>query len=161
MKDRKTRWVIVAAFMLTLLGGVAAGMLASRFFKVPAPAAASVGAVPLSEELNLSTAQTEQIRPIWEGMRSEVNDCYRQAQAIDQQRQQALLQLLTPEQKERYSHIDQTYADRYTALTARRQALFDQAIVRTKALLNDGQKHEYEKILSRRLKHPAMDGLTL
>lgn len=157
METSKTRAIFVAAFALALLGGVAAGVLVARYLARPAEPTPTANA-SLSEELQLTPAQQDQMRQIWQGMRNTANDCYEQAQSIERARQDAYMKLLTEEQKKQYEKIHQDYQDRFTALTARRQDAFAQAVAQTKKLLNETQRHRYEAILSRRLGQGPLQG---
>jgi uncharacterized membrane protein len=147
MSSGKTKLLVLVAFALALVGGGAAGMLAARYVARPTPVADS-GNVPLSDELQLSPSQRDQIRVIWLGMQDTADNCYREAQRLDRQEHDAIISLLIDEQKKQYEKIHQDYQDRYTANTARRQAAFDQAVDGTKKLLDDSQRRRYEQILA-------------
>jgi hypothetical protein len=151
MGTRRTKFVILAVFTLAILGGGTAGILAGRYV---APASTSVsGTLPLSEALQLSPDQRDQIRVIWEAMRDEADDCYRQAEWLNQERENDLMKILTDEQKLAYQKIHHDYVDRYTALDAKRQLAFNHAVEHTKLLLSPSQRQRYETILAGRLGH--------
>jgi hypothetical protein len=156
MKGAKTRFFVVLVFALVLLGGGAAGMLAARYAsKEPAPLKAEN--TSLSEELQLSLAQQNGMRTIWQAMRDRATDYYAQAQAIERERQDAYMQILTEDQKKQYEKIQRDYQDKFTKLTATRQGAFDEAVKATKNLLNEDQRRRYDTILSKRLGQTQSD----
>ena len=158
MKTTKTRLFFVLVFGLALLGGGAAGMLAARYpmkqAQQPAPGGAS-----LTQELQLTGPQQDQMRQIWQVMRETATDCYSQAQTIERERQDAYIRLLTDDQKKQYEKIQQDYQDNFTKLQAKRETAFAQAVEATKRLLNDEQRRRYDVILSQRLGKSQSEGI--
>ena len=150
MRTTKIKLVVLAVCCLSLLGGAAAGMLATRFSRTPHGRVTSAH-LPLAEQLQLTPDQRVQIQQIWEAVRQEGDESYRQAQALDQHRQDELIKLLTKEQLEQYQKIYSDYQDRYTRVTAKREAAFQQAIDKTKQLLTESQREKYEALLSTRI----------
>jgi uncharacterized membrane protein len=157
MRTTKIKLVVLAVCCLSLLGGAAAGMLATRFSRT-AHGRVTNAHLPLAEQLQLTPDQRVQIQQIWEAVRQQGDESYRQAQALDQHRQDELIKLLTKEQLEQYQKIYSDYQDRYTRVTAQREAAFQQAIDRTKELLTETQREKYDAILSSRKGSKANDG---
>lgn len=150
MTGGSTKFAIAGVFLLALIGGGAAGLLAARYLAGPVQTVPASN-LPLSEALQLSPTQRDQIRDIWLKMQGTSDDCYRQAKSLDQQEHDAIINLLNRDQKEQYEKIHQDYQDKYTANTAKRQAAFDQAVENTKKLLTDSQRRRYEQILTDRM----------
>src|SRR5438270_3951078 len=126
-------WIILTAlFVLTLSSGVVAGMFVSRRPVTPsvAPGAGTRAAprTPLAAELDLSPAQSEQMRAVWEGVRDRVDDCFLRAQAAQRQRDAAIVALLTDEQKAKLAASQQEYDNAIAALKAERDAVFQDAV---------------------------------
>ena len=146
----KTKLILTLVFVLTLSSGLVAGMLVSR---VPAQSTAVVAAPrsPLAEALKLSDEQNEKMRKIWEGVRNNVDGCFTDAQTIQKQRDDAVLALLTPEQKSKYAGYQQECADALNALRVKRDTMFQQAVAETKKILTDSQNNKYDEILQQRL----------
>jgi hypothetical protein len=140
-------WVSLA-FVLALLGGAAGGMLLARHYSVSATPQA-IGA-SLIEELQLNPQQQVQMRKIWQRMSQTADDCYRQAQQLDQQREDGFKRLLTPDQLKQYQAIQFNYQDHYTALEVRRRKAFEESVTQTKEILNPNQRQRYQAILDRR-----------
>ena len=116
MRTGKLKWLLVVSCVLALGAGVFAGMVVSRLpgktVEMPLPADHS----ELSDELQLSTGQRDQMRAIWEGVRSKVHDASDRAQALQKQRDDAIFAILTPEQKAKYAALTQQTADEFAAL---------------------------------------------
>ncbi|HRK29986.1 MAG TPA: hypothetical protein PLD59_02825 [Tepidisphaeraceae bacterium] len=158
MRRSRIEWLMVAVALLALSAGVVGGLLAARWSLVTSGArAAAPGPPPLAEALGLTAEQREQMRTIWEGVRTEVRDTFEQARALERRRDQAFVSLLTNEQKAQYEKISQELAIEFDSLSHRRDQLFEVAVARTRTLLNAEQRARYEEIL--RARGPAgLDG---
>lgn len=141
---------MAVVFVAALVAGGAAGMLATRYF-APAQPEAPAGELPLSEALQLTPDQREQIRQIWESVRSVNQNSYAETQMLQHLEDDEILKLLNDEQKKEFARIHQVYQDKFTAADAKRKLAFDQAVEKTKQLLNAEQRRRYEEILTRRL----------
>jgi Spy/CpxP family protein refolding chaperone len=147
MMTIKASVVLILAYILALAAGTTSGLLAGRL-RGHSGAAPST---PLAEQLQLTPDQSEQIRYVWETVSQTVDSCFQQAQAIQQQRDQALYNELTDDQKARFAIIDQGYAKQFAALMAQRQQAFRDGLARTEAMLDDSQRVKYEQIVRQRL----------
>lgn len=147
MNRNKTGLLIVLMFVLALGAGVVAGKLATR---PPAPVVVPVGSA-LSDELQLSPAQREQMRGIWEAVRDTAQSCARDASAAQQHEQEELIKMLTPDQQARFDRLQAQTRARVDVLEARRKSAFRDAVERTKQLLNPDQRRVYEQILRTRV----------
>jgi hypothetical protein len=158
MTTAKSRLLVVLVFAIALLGGGAAGMLAARYASNRLASVPIVNA-SLSEQLQLTPVQQEQMRIIWQAMRDRATAFYDQGQAIEQERQDAYMQLLTDDQKKQYAKIHDGYLQKYTNLQATREKAFEQAVAETKKLLNDTQRRRYDTILSQKLGQSQSDSV--
>jgi Spy/CpxP family protein refolding chaperone len=144
---------LIGLTVLALGAGVAAGMLASRVTppsssENPATAPATpVDRTPLVQELNLTPEQRDRMREIWEGVRGDVHETFADAQRLQRQRDDALVALLTDEQKAQFEKISKDFKDQFDQLTRKRDKVFQSAVERTRQLLNDEQRKRYEAIL--------------
>lgn len=150
MAHGKTKAIVAIGFAAALIGGGAAGLLASRYVHrvgsvvVPVPAS-------LSTELQLTKDQQSQIRQIWEQVQKTNQQSYEDGQSLDQWRTDQIVKLLNPQQFQQFQKINSDYQDRYTAMTAKRQMAFDEAVAKTRKLLNSDQRKRYDQILEQRM----------
>ena len=156
MNATRIRIIVAGTFALALLGGAAAGLLAARFSLplsgVQASAGTTAHAQPISlADLRLSAQQREQIRHIWEEVRGVSDECYTQAQQLNQQKDDKVLALLDDRQRKQYEQIYRDYSDHYTRLMAKRERTLKKAIDQTKELLSESQRQTYDEILASRL----------
>src|SRR3954464_12412096 len=138
---KRMQVLLIGLTVLALGAGVAAGMLASR----AAPPASSgnpttapatpIDRTPLVQELNLSPAQRDKMREIWEGVRGDVHETFADAQRLQRQRDDALVALLSDEQKAQFEKISQDFKNQFDQLTHKRDKVFQSAVERTRQLL--------------------------
>jgi Spy/CpxP family protein refolding chaperone len=149
MKRNRIQILLVVVTILALGAGLTAGLLTSRLPRSgsSAPLAPGTGRTPLVEQLGLSAEQRDQMREIWEGVRSQVHNAFEEAQQLQRRRDDALVALLNDEQKAEFEKIASEYANRFDALKRARDEAFADAVQRTKRLLNDAQRQKYEQIL--------------
>jgi hypothetical protein len=159
MAAGKTKTIVAIGFAVALVSGGAAGLLLSRYVK-PAPPAIVPGAAPLSVELKLSADQQSQIRQIWEQVQRVNTNSYDTAQMLEHWRDDQVLKLLNDDQKKGFQKINGEYSERYTAMTAKRDLAFKDAVEKTKRLLNEDQRRRYEQILAKRLGEEGGSGPT-
>jgi hypothetical protein len=152
MRTHKLKLVLIAASILALGAGVFAGMAVSR---LPASNAAvsvmSPDHASIADALQLTTPQRDQMRGIWEGVRYTVHQTYDQAQKIQNQRDQAVLALLTDSQRAQYAALTQQAAEKFAALSAQRDRAFHKGVDQTRQILNDAQRKTYDDIIRDRL----------
>jgi len=145
--------LLFAAFVLALAAGVSGGMLLAR---LPATHpeggdAATAAASPLAAELALTPQQSEDMRRVWEGVRETSQQCYEDGRRLQKDRDDALVALLTDEQKVKFEKISREYAEQFAELNRKRDRDFDKAVQQTKKILTDGQWQKYERILRSRV----------
>ena len=148
----RMRALLIGLTVLALGAGVAAGMLASRATPstsgnpTTAPAM-PIDRTPLVQELNLTPDQRDRMREIWEGVRGQVHETFEDAKQLQDQRDHALVALLTDEQKMQFEKISQDFKKQFDDLARKRDMVFQSAVEQTKQLLNDEQRKRYEAIL--------------
>lgn len=155
MKQTGVKILLIGLTALGLSAGVVAGMLVSRIPATTAgagerPTSVSAIASPLAE-LDLTPEQQQQMQKIWEGVRRDVQGCFDQAQGLQKQRDEAIISLLSEEQKAKFAEISKQFHDLDVKITGHRQRLLGSAIEQTKKLLNDEQRKKYDQILQNRL----------
>lgn len=158
MNNSKTSLVLIVLTMLTLSAGFSAGMLTHRV-SIAGPGEQATNGTSLVEQLRLSPQQQEQMRQIWESVRSDVQDSYQQAQDLQRLRDQAVADILTDEQKAQFEKIAQDYAGRFTAIVRKREQTFTRGVERTRMLLDDSQRKQYDLIVKDRLQSTQTAGM--
>ena len=149
MRTGRSRVIFATAFILALIAGAAAGVLATRF--AGSQSGAGVSTIPTLEDLQLTSDQRDHIQKIWEGVKNASDESYQQATTLQQQLEKKTLDLLNPEQQERYAKIYQEYQKRFLSLQSDRDKAVKKAVEDTKTLLSDSQRQKYDVILKNRL----------
>ena len=161
MKPVKPMTLLLAGFVLALAAGVSGGILLARLPVAGAePADATAPSSPLAAELGLSAKQSEQMRTIWEGVRTTAQECFDDARRLQKLRDDALVSLLNDEQKAKFEQISKDYADGFAELNRKRDKEFKNAVERTRAVLTAEQWQKYEKILRNRVGPGPLRGLS-
>jgi Spy/CpxP family protein refolding chaperone len=154
MRRTRIEFLLVGLTVLALSAGVVAGMLASR---LPAGGTSTETPPPspmaLSDELQLTPDQREQMRQIWEPVRSQVHARFTEADDLQRQRDQALVALLNDEQKAKFEKISKQFADKFAAINESREKTFQSAVDRTLAILDETQRAKYQSIIRDRFPH--------
>ena len=145
MGRRKT-FLLLVTVVLTLGAGVVLGWVWTPLQKAesPAPSARGSGPRPWYDQLDLSSDQHAQIEQIWNDTRQQMQKISQQRWDIEKKREDAILALLTPEQRAKYSEIDQAFHAQRSALDKQRDALFADANARSRALLNPSQQQDWD-----------------
>jgi Spy/CpxP family protein refolding chaperone len=153
MRIHKLKVVLIAASILALGAGVFAGMAVSRL-----PISSSTGSANLppdrasiADELRLTDGQRDQMRSIWEDVRSNVHDTLDRAQTIQRDRDAAVVAMLTDSQKAKYAALTQEAAEKFAALGAQRHQAFHDGVDQTRKILNDAQRETYDRIIRDRV----------
>jgi hypothetical protein len=148
MKAGSIRVAVIFLFVLALVAGISAGLLASKYAAHPV-AASSTAPTSLSE-LDLSADQQQRIRTLWERVKDDSDHSYLQASHLQQQQQQDLINLLTDDQKKQYGAINLKYQNQITKLKADRDLAVKNAFEETRRLLSPVQRDRYDEILKSR-----------
>ena len=161
MKTVKPMTLLLAGFALALAAGVSGGILLARLpVAGTEPADTTAASSPLAAELGLSAKQSEQMRTIWEGVRTTAQDCFDDARRLQKQRDDALVSLLNDEQKAKFEQISKDYADSFAELNRKRDKEFKKAVEQTRQVLTAEQWQKYEKILRNRVGPGPLRGLS-
>ncbi|HOD81782.1 MAG: hypothetical protein BWX88_03051 [Planctomycetes bacterium ADurb.Bin126] len=151
----KTRLILAVAFVLVFAAGGSLGLVLAR---KPAPPERGPGSW-LTQELNLSAEQREQMKKIWsEAMGEGFRRDSEQRRSFSQQRDQQIRDLMTSEQQAKYDAIQQEYAKHLEELSQQRKARFEEAVARTKKILTPQQVVKYEEMLKQREHGPGGPG---
>ena len=140
----KIKAILVVSFLVTFAAGTASGLLYASLDRHPR------GPSWLATEMNLTSAQQEQMHSIWsEVMGSMMKERAEQREALKQERDQAITALLTEEQRSRYEAILQDYARKEGEMSEQRKQAFEEAIRRTKEILTPEQAGKYEELMKK------------
>ena len=152
----KAKLILIAAFAVTLIaGGVAGYAIRSSAHHSSRPPSdggrRDPGARPPRErfpDLKLTAEQSAKMDEIWTALRDSSTSRSRdQRQAFQKQREEAVRAILTEEQKIRYDAVLKDFADRIAELGKAREKAFQEAVEKTKAILNAEQQKKYEEWL--------------
>ncbi|HZZ43513.1 MAG TPA: hypothetical protein VFE58_11295, partial [Tepidisphaeraceae bacterium] len=105
--------------------------------------------IHLSEELNLSSQQRQQMRDIWESLMQDGPRLDQQRWDLEKNYRDEAQSLLTPDQKQKYDSIQAEYQQASKKLDTERHQNFTAAVEKTKALLTPDQRQKYDQILAR------------
>jgi hypothetical protein len=139
--------MMVCVFVVALGAGVVVGMGVSRPAVVKP--AEHRGGGWIEEQLGLTSEQREQMKAIWSEARDmgqkhgEMRDQFRK------ERDAAVMGLFTPEQKDQYQKIQDDFRAQMGKLDKEREAAFNAAKEKTKAILNETQRAKYEELMKR------------
>jgi len=139
----RTKIALLLSFALVFASGVVVGRLAWR--RPPRRHRSW-----LSDELNLTPEQREQMREIWSNaMRGLAPQLGSRRRALSEEQQQAIDELLNPEQLQEYKNILEEHERARRSLAEQREEAFRDAVERTKQILTPDQREKYEEMMSR------------
>lgn len=147
----RVKMILTIAFVLAMGAGVAVGMLSARIPQTRQPRSW------LGDELNLSPEQREQMRTIWQDVSKSRPRDWERRRALEKERNEAIVGLLTDEQKLKYEEINQQFAQRLQEQSQQREAAMQSAIERTKQILTPDQRVKYEQIMQERREKKERD----
>ena len=140
----KTKIILVVCFLVTFAAGGVVGWSVLRPDHPPR------GPSWLTAELDLTDQQREQMHNIWsEVMGATMRQHGDQSKALRQERDQAVIALLTDEQKTRYDAIYKEYLRKEAELSDQRKQAFDEAVKRTMQILTPEQAAKYEELMKK------------
>lgn len=140
----KIKAILIVSFLVTFAAGVVTGLLVARLDHPPR------GPSWLEAELNLTSEQREQMHRIWsEVMGSTMSPRGEQGRALRQERDQAIVALLTDEQKQKHDAILKEYVRKDAELSDQRKQAFEEAIRRTKEILTPEQASKYDELMKK------------
>src|SRR5947209_3696419 len=129
----RTKIVLLSAFVLVLSAGVVVGRLWAR---LPAGAAlrpADKSPSWLADQLQLTPAQRQQMDAIWADMKQKNDQKIERRRALDHERDQAIEELLGPEQWAAYGRLMDEFRLKRAEVDKERENLFHDANERSLA----------------------------
>ena len=105
----------------------------------------------LSDQLHLSPDQREKMQKIWEKVAATSQECIEGAKRVQKEQDDALMEMLTPEQRPRYQALTIQSADKFEKLKARRKAAFRDAVAMSNGILDETQRRIYMEIIKDRV----------
>jgi Spy/CpxP family protein refolding chaperone len=149
----RTKVILLLSFLLVFAAGISLGVLLTRWGRHGRPRSW------LTTELNLTRDQQDQMRKIWsEVMGASSRQHAERRSALMQQRDQAILALLSETQRQDYEAIQQDYARKMDELAAEMKQAFDEAVGRTRRLLSPEQAAKYDALMARQRERPMEGG---
>jgi Spy/CpxP family protein refolding chaperone len=136
----RTKVMLVVAFLLVCVAGGVVGMALDRRVR-PAP----TGDGPFAS-LDLTDAQAQQMKAIWSRLMKRPDEMYQKHQQIDQQRNEAIRALLSPEQKLRYDQIQENHRRSAELLDNQMDQAFHDAEEQTRKILTPAQQVKFDEI---------------
>lgn len=105
----------------------------------------------LADQLHLTDAQRQQMQKIWSDAMSKSHDqAIEKRRELQQQRASAIRDLLTPAQQIQFEKIEKQYEQESADLQKERGRAVQEAVARTKEILNDQQRAKYDELLKQR-----------
>ena len=152
----RVKLIMLLALVFALGAGAVAGYVGAK--RLPAHHGDSGPGGPgrdretdLARELNLSDAQREQMRKIWsEAMQGAGREHGEKIRALQKERDDAVIALLSPEQKQTYEKIQADYREKMDAMNNEREKAFTRAVAETNEILDTTQRVKYAEIRKRR-----------
>ena len=161
----KAKLILIVAFVVTLAAGVALGFTLrslTHHRARPSAVAPSDPAAPPPHshfpDLNLTAEQKTKMDEIWNAvMRNSRKLQEEQRQEFQKQREEAVRAILTAEQQVQYDAVLKDYAHKMEELRKAREKLFQEAVEKTKPILDEAQRKKYEEWLKslREDRHPG------
>lgn len=141
----RTRLILLGCFVISFAAGVLTGLVVSRLREHPHRRS------PLSSQLKLTKEQQEQMRQIWSNVMSPHEGRRGESRAaLAQERNQAVVAILTEDQRPAYEAVLQEYTRKMDELSQARRRRFEEAVERTKRILTPEQARKYEELLKER-----------
>ncbi|MDB5291374.1 MAG: hypothetical protein JWL69_2615 [Phycisphaerales bacterium] len=144
---RRPTIIVVLMFVLALGAGVVAGKLSAR---VSQPAAERT-ATSLTTQLDLSSDQRAQMQHIWEHVREVAHRCARDKETLKKEHEDAVVSLLTDAQKVKYAELTKNANTDKEKIDTLEKQTFEDAVKKTREMLNDQQRLAYDQILKDRV----------
>ncbi|MCE5280122.1 MAG: hypothetical protein ABFD92_05975 [Planctomycetaceae bacterium] len=138
----KIKLILIVAYLLAIAAGVLVGMNIVR----ERPRHRS----ELTNRLNLTPAQQEQMRKIWTDLRYRGERRSPGRSDVARKRDEAVVALLTPAQRQQYDAIQKDYAAQIEKQSALRRAAFEKAVEETRKILTPEQAVTYEEMMRQR-----------
>lgn len=112
----------------------------------------------IAHRLGLTREQHEAMDRIWTATREQIGQIWAQRRALQQERDDAMRQLLTEEQRQRAEQLSAHYESRLAELRDATEALMREADRQTRALLTPEQIARYEELQRERMAREELGG---
>lgn len=146
-----TRLIVVTGFIVAFLAGVMAGVTVMP--KPHGPNAPGPGGREsfLANQLGLTADQQTKMKQIWQDVsrRGGGPDGRNQRGQLRREQEEAVAKLIRPEDKTAYDKIVADFRKRVEQIDADNKKNFQQAVEKTKAILDPDQLKKYEAILAK------------
>lgn len=153
-----TKAIVIVGFLLALAAGFAAGWTGRQHAPAPPPPRGDRGSW-LAAELNLTPQQRQQMDQIWSELAQRGDrDRGSKRDELRRQRDEAILNLVPAEKRSEYDRILADYRAASDALESQWRAGFQQAVQRTRELLNEQQRARYDQIMARHAEQRGRSG---
>jgi Spy/CpxP family protein refolding chaperone len=141
----KLHVLLLICFLATFAAGSCAGVLWERAHRPPAD--------PWLGELDLTAKQREDIKAIWMEARrlAGLHAQKTQREAARKKCDEALKALIPSSQMKNYDNIMREYNEELAGIERKAKEVMDEAYQRTKALLPEDQRAQYEEIRKKNL----------
>lgn len=133
----KNKIILLVSYLVIFAAGAAGGLLILK------PEHRPHGRSWLEQELNLTTAQQEQMRKIW-SQHIETNELDKR-KALAAERDKAVKELLSAEQLPKYEQILKEHDRKMAELSQERMEAFQKAVEQTRTILTPEQAKKYEE----------------
>lgn len=150
----KMRLLMVCLFAVALGTGLAVGM---GYSHRPYPKDRESW---LADQLKLSPEQSKQMKDIWSAMMGGPSRSFDKRHEFAKERDEAIFKLIPETAKPEYQKILERYNQQVAELSKERDAAFQAAVEKTKAILNETQRARYEEIMKKGFRGPSWHGGT-
>jgi hypothetical protein len=159
--------ILVSTAVLVMSAGVVVGRLSDRLSQrlavdqprpQPQPAAQQHSHSWLVDQLNLTADQRLKMDAIWSDTRAQMEKTFQTRSDLDRQHDQAIHDLLTPQQRIAYEQINLGFHAQRDDLFKERTRIVRDANDRSRALLDENQQKQWD-ILTKEMQHRGPMGL--
>ncbi len=108
----------------------------------------------LADQLNLTPEQSNQMKDIWSAMMGGPGHSFDRRRELARARDDAIFKLIPESAKPQYQLIVDHYNQQVAELARDRDAAFQAAVEKTKAILNETQRAKYDQIMKNGFRGP-------
>ena len=140
----RLKYLLIPTVALVLAAGMVIGRISTKIPAATQPVDKPSGW--FDEQLNLSADQRKQMDTIWGEVRQNVGKTFEGRSTLDKERDQAILDLLSEDQKKVYNAIYDNYRAKRADMDKQRDKLFADANTRSRAILNEEQQKRWDAL---------------
>lgn len=141
----RSRMIVLLLFVLAF----GAGLSVARVVDQGRPTRPERGPSWLAGELNLSADQRQSMLTIWGSLNNTNSEDSERRRELARQRNEAIRKLIPEDQQHLLTQINEEHNRQMGELSSQRRRRFEEAVEKTKAMLNAEQRQKYERILQR------------